>query len=188
MNVLIYVLASVAALYTGVIVSSRFEVKYYSDRLLIIALVFLVQIILSTLFLGVIVQRLYAPELFVLNVSLSAAIWIVCGRRLNQGSYENFITSVSGFFSEIRASVFALVLLLLVLVQIIWTLFHGKKARVVLHRVRKPEQTTIYAFLRKSYFLSVVKEGNVTALYDRCYSKVMKILLSSEVARSSFLE
>jgi len=64
----------------------------------------------------------------------------------------------------------------------------GKKARVVLHRVRKPEQTTIYAFLRKSYFLSVVKEGNVTALYDRCQSKVMKILLDNRVIWSSFLE
>jgi len=64
--------------------------------------------------------------------------------------------------------------------------YKGKKASVVLHRVRKPDLTAIYAFLRKSYFLSVVKEGNVTALYDRCHSKVMKILLPSEVTRSSF--
>ena len=64
--------------------------------------------------------------------------------------------------------------------------YKGKKARVVLHGVRKPEQTAIYAFLRKSYFLSVVKEGNVTALYDRCHSKVMKILLDNGVIRSSF--
>lgn len=125
MNVLIYVLASAAALCTGVIVSSRFEIRYYSDRLLIVALVFLVQIILSTLFLGVIVQRLYPPELFVLNVSLSTAICIVCWKRASPGSHKNFIANVSGFFSEIRASLFALVLLLLVLVQIIWTLFLG---------------------------------------------------------------
>lgn len=64
--------------------------------------------------------------------------------------------------------------------------YKGKEARVVLHGVRKPEQTAIYAFLRKSYFLSVVKEGNVTALYDRCQSTVMKILLDNGVIRSSF--
>ena len=122
---LIYILASVAALYTGVIVSSRFEVKYYADRLLIIALLFLVQIILSILFLGVIVQRLYAAELLVLNVCLSTTIWILCRRRPNQGSYKNFITNVAGFLWGIRASIFTLILLLLLLVEIIWTLFLG---------------------------------------------------------------
>ena len=125
MNVLAYILASVAAVCTGVIVSSRFEVKYYSDRLLIIALVFLVQIILSTLFLGVIVQRLYAPELLALNVSLSTVIWLICRKGPDLGGCKNFITNVSGFFSQIRVSVFTLVLLLLVLVEIIWTLFLG---------------------------------------------------------------
>jgi hypothetical protein len=63
--------------------------------------------------------------------------------------------------------------------------YRRRKARVVLRGVRKPDQTAIYAFLRKSYFLSVVKEGNVTALYDRCQSKVIKSLLSNEVIGSS---
>lgn len=66
--------------------------------------------------------------------------------------------------------------------------YKGKRTSIVLHKIGKPEQTAIHAFLRKSYFLSVVKEGNVTALYDRCQSEVRKILLSNGLIGSSFLE
>ena len=66
--------------------------------------------------------------------------------------------------------------------------YKGKRTSIALHKIRKPEQTAIYAFLRKSYFLSVVKQGNVTALYDRCQSEVRKILLSNGHDRSSFPE
>lgn len=66
--------------------------------------------------------------------------------------------------------------------------YKGKRTSIVLHKVRKPEETAIYAFLRKSYFLGVVKEGNVAALYDRCQSEVMEIRLSNKVIRSSFPE
>jgi len=33
MNVLVYILANIAALCTGAIVSSKFKVKYYSDNI-----------------------------------------------------------------------------------------------------------------------------------------------------------
>lgn len=59
--------------------------------------------------------------------------------------------------------------------------YKGKRTSIALHKIRKPEQTAIYAFLRKSYFLILVKQGDVTGLYDRCQSEVMEILISNEL-------
>ena len=47
MNVIIYILANLAVLGTSITLSTYFRVKYYADKLIIVGLLFLVQIVIS---------------------------------------------------------------------------------------------------------------------------------------------
>ena len=125
MNVIIYILATLVVLSTSIVLSTNFKVKYYADRLIIVGLFFLVQIVLSGLFLGVVVKRLYPGELFTSQLLILAVVLFLHRYKIKQISCRNFMREVSTVLAEIRASRFTLILFFLILLEIVWILFLG---------------------------------------------------------------
>jgi len=125
MNVIIYILATLVVLSTSIVLSTNFKVKYYADRLIIVGLFFLVQIVLSGLFLGVVVKRLYPGEFFISQLLILAVVLFLHRHKIKQISYRNFMQEISTVLAEIRTSRFTLILLFLILLEIVWILFLG---------------------------------------------------------------
>jgi len=125
MNVIIYILATLLVLSTSIILSTNFKVKYYADKLIIVGLLFLAQIVLSGLFFGVVVKRLYPGELFTFQLLILAVVLFLHRHKIKQISCQNFMRQISMILAEIRTSRFTLILFFLILLQIVWILFLG---------------------------------------------------------------
>jgi hypothetical protein len=125
MNVIIYILATLVVLSTSIILSTNFKVRYYADKIIIVGLVFLVQIVLSGLFLGVVVKRLYPLELFASQLLILAVALFLHRHKIKEMSCRSFVGQISGFIAEIRTSSFTLILFFLILAQIVWILSLG---------------------------------------------------------------
>jgi len=125
MSVIIYILATLVVLSTSVILSTNFKVKYYADKIIIVGLLFLVQIVLSGLFLGVVLRRLYPLELFSSQLLILAVILFLHRHKIRYISCWDFVGKISRFLAHIRTSSFTFTLFFLILGQIVWVLFLG---------------------------------------------------------------
>jgi len=125
MNVIIYILATLAVFSTSIILSTNFKVKYYADKLITVGLLFLVQIVLSGLFFGAVVKRLYPTELFTFQLLILAVVLFFHRHKIKQISCRHFVGKISRFLAQIRTSSFTLILFFLILLEIVWILFLG---------------------------------------------------------------
>ena len=125
MSAIIYILATLVVFGTSVILSTNFRVKYYADKLIIVGLLFLAQIILSGLFLGAVIKRLYPLELFSSQLLILAVVLFFHRHRVRYISCWDFLGKISRFLAHIRTSSFTLTLFFLILGQIVWVLFLG---------------------------------------------------------------
>ncbi|MBA7671716.1 hypothetical protein ES703_79876 [subsurface metagenome] len=118
-------MATLLVFSTSIILSTNFKVKYYADKIIILGLLFLVQIVLSSLFLGVVVKRLYPLELFASQLVILAVALFLHRHKIKQMNCRGFVGQISRFIAEIRTSSFYLILFFLILAQIVWILFLG---------------------------------------------------------------
>lgn len=89
MGILLFFIANIIVFFSAIEISRRIRLNTVSDKILSVLVIGTGQIILTELFLGVVIKRLYYPELLLINALILGIILIINKKYKVESNYLN---------------------------------------------------------------------------------------------------